>query len=142
METKLKNNYLCPCCKSYLKVWNNIIFSVKSYKDSKRGILLLNPELGNYSVISHASLVFDEGEIVEFFCPVCQADLTAKDININLVRILMLDEKNNELDVYFSKTCGEHSTFRIDKNNIVEKYGEDTSAYVNYFMSKLKNPKE
>jgi len=50
--------------------------------------------------------------------------------------------KNNEFDVYFSKTCGEHSTFRIDKNNIVEKYGEDTSAYVNYFMSKLKNPKE
>jgi len=50
----------------------------------------------------------------------------------------LIDENNKEYDVYFSKICGEHSTFKIREDDIIEKHGEDSSAYLNYFMSKLK----
>jgi hypothetical protein len=50
----------------------------------------------------------------------------------------MIDEDNKEFEVYFSKICGEHSTFLIHEDDVVEKYGEDSSSYVNYFMSRLK----
>jgi len=138
MDYSLEINYLCPHCRSYLRIWNNIILTAKSKSEKKQGILLLNPELGNYDFIHHISLKFVEGEMVDFICPVCHADLTATEINEHLARILMTDENEKEYDVYFSKICGEHSTFKIRKDDIIEKYGEDSSAYLNYFMSKLK----
>ena len=141
MEYPLKLNYLCPHCRAYLRVWNNIIFIVQSEVKNLRTILLLNPALGNYDLIHHTAVKFEEGEILKFMCPVCHADLTATGINNNLVRVVMIDENNKEFDVYFSKICGEHSTFLIHEDHIIEKFGEDSSSYVNYFMSKLKKSK-
>jgi len=141
MNYSLKINYLCPHCRAYLRVWNNIIFIIKSASKDLQGILLLNPDLGNYDFIHHSSVKFEEGDMLDFFCPVCRADLSATDINRNLATILMTDEDNKEFDVYFSKICGEHSTFLIHDDDIVEKYGKDSSAYVNYFMSRLKKRK-
>ncbi len=141
MKYSLKVNYLCPHCRSYLRVWNNIILIVKSESRNLQSILLLNPGIGNYNLIHHSSIEFSEGEMLDFICPVCRADLTATGIHRNLVRIILIDEKNTEFDVYFSKICGEHSTFVIHKDDIVEKHGEDSSSYVNYFMSRLKKNK-
>lgn len=138
MKYSLKVNYACPHCRSYLRVWNNIIFIIKSEVRDLQGILLLNPELGNYDFVHHSSIKFDEGEMLNFICPVCRADLTATDINTNLARIIMIDETNKEFEVYFSKICGEKSTLLIHENDIVGKYGEDSSSYVNYFMSRFK----
>ena len=90
---------------------------------------------------SHPTLRLDEGEIVDFYCPVCHKSLTADDINSNLVRIIMTDEKKNKFDVYFSRVTGEHSTFKISENNIIAKYGKDDSHYVNYFLSKFREQK-
>ncbi|MFA4851388.1 MAG: hypothetical protein WC868_01555 [Bacteroidales bacterium] len=138
MENYLKINYLCPHCRSYLRVWNNIILKIKSDLKNSQGILLLNAEPGNYTLIHHSSIKFEEGEKWDFICPVCGADLTATEINNNLAKIIMIDENNKVFDVYFSKICGEHSTFLIQEDNIVEKYGEKSSSYVDYFMSKFK----
>ena len=102
------------------------------------GLLLLNPELGNYDLIHHSSVKYEEGEMVDFLCPVCHADLTANEINKNLAHVIMVDEDNKEYHVFFSKICGEQSTFKIKENDIVEMHGEDSSAYVNYFMSRFK----
>jgi hypothetical protein len=141
MKYSLKTNYLCPHCRSYLRVWNNIILIVKSDSKNLQSIILLNPELGNYDLIHHSSIEFEEGEMLDFICPVCRADLTAIELHRNLVRIIMIDENNKEFDIYFSKICGEHSTFLIHEDDIVEKYGEESSVYVNYFMSRLKKRK-
>ena len=50
----------------------------------------------------------------------------------------MIDEDQREYDVYFSRLRGEESTFKISNGDIVEKYGKDSSTYVDYFMSRLK----
>ncbi len=142
MVTKLEVNYLCPDCRSYLRVWNNIIFSVKSCTEDKKGLLLLNPDLGNYEFISHYTLEFEEMECLDFFCPVCGSNLTAADVNTNLARIIMVDQNQKQYDLYFSKLRGEHSTFKVSDDDIVEKYGKDSSSYVDYFMSKFKKEKD
>jgi hypothetical protein len=134
----LKENYLCPHCHSYLRVWNNIILIAKSELSNQQGILLFNAEVGNYDLIHHSSLKFVDGEIVNIICPVCKADLTASEINENLVRIVMTDENKKTYDIYFSKIFGEHSTFVIQEENIIERRGEDSSNYLSYFQSKLK----
>jgi hypothetical protein len=141
MTAKLDVNYLCPACRSYLRVWNNIIFSVKSCTEDKKGLLLLNPELGNYEFISHPQIDFKEMDCLDFFCPVCGSDLKATEINPNLARIIMIDENQRSFDVYFSRIRGEHSTFKISNGDVVEKYGKDSSSYLDYFMSKLKKAK-
>jgi hypothetical protein len=138
MATKLEVNYVCPDCKSYLRIWNNIIFSVKSCTEDKKGLLLLNPELGNYDFISHYKLDFNKMDCIDFFCPVCNFDLTAKDVNKKLARIIMIDENEKEFDLYFSRLRGEESTFKVSNGDIIEKFGKDSSSYVDYFMSKLK----
>lgn len=137
-EVKLNTNYSCPHCESFLRIWNNIIFTVRFAEGSRQGILLLNPELGNYSCTMHTDLDISEGELIEFFCPVCGKSLTATDINEKLVRIIMTDSDNNHFDVYFSRIAGEESTFKISHNNIIAKYGKDDSHYVNYFISRFK----
>jgi len=132
----MKTKFQCPHCLAHLRVRENIIFKVKT-QNNRIGILLLNPDLGNYSYISAPNLKFAKGEKFVFYCPVCCSDLAATNINPNLVNILMNDGKN-EYDVYFSSVVGEHLTFKILDENIVERYGEDYSAYVNYFTQKFR----
>ncbi|MCD4737085.1 MAG: hypothetical protein K8R53_13660 [Bacteroidales bacterium] len=134
----MTRKYLCPHCKSHLRVRENIIFKVQT-KEGYQGMMLLHPDLGNYSYISAPNLKFETDEKIEFFCPVCNMSLEAQHINQNLVHVLMIDESDNkEYHVFFSSVAEEHSTFKIFKDNIIEKFGEDSTAYVSYFAQILK----
>ena len=137
-EVKLKTNYSCPHCEAYLRIWNNIILTARYDGGNKRGIILLNPDLGNYSCTMHTEMNISEGEKIELLCPVCHMSLTAYDINENLVRVIMSDESGQQFDVYFSRICGEQSTFKISDNNIIAKFGKDDSHYVNYFLARFR----
>jgi len=130
----MKENYLCPKCNAHLRVGENVVFYVISKKSKNRGLIMLNPNLGDYSIESHPEVMFEKGEYVEFYCPVCHANLAASKINSNLVRVIVVDEMSgSKSDVYFSKVAGEKSTFRITDNRIIEKYGEDAHLYSNLF---------
>ncbi len=129
--------YLCPKCKSFLNVTENIIISFKSEIDSKQGIVLLRPELGDYDFIMHNTVNFIKNEKVEFFCPICYENLKVPEINENLVKILMVDENNKEFDIFFSRIVSEQSTFKIRSGDIIEKFGKDSSSYLDYFSKKL-----
>jgi hypothetical protein len=48
----MHNDYLCTKCKGQLNVGDVLIF-VSKVNDQKNGLLLLHPELGNYTVINH-----------------------------------------------------------------------------------------
>jgi len=133
----MKTRFLCPHCRATLRIRENIIFKVKT-EDHRMGILLLNPSLGNYSYISSPDLKFEDGEKVEFLCPVCCENLAAKNISTDLVDIIMVDNEKKEYHVYFSSIAGEHTTFKIEKDNVVEQFGKDSSAYLNYLLKKMK----
>jgi hypothetical protein len=134
----MNKDYICPYCNSHLVSSDHIVLSLDSEHSKKRGLILLNVELGNYSYLNHPSLRFEKGEIVDLYCPVCHANLKIPEINENLVRLIFIDKAGKKFDVYFSRVAGEHSTFKINKDDIIEQFGEDASAYLNYFTSKLK----
>jgi hypothetical protein len=96
-----------------------------------------------FSALNHARKMrrdccyFKGMDCLDFFCPVCGSNLQATGVNPNLARVIMIDEDQKEYDVYFSRLRGEQSTFKISNGDIVDKYGKDSSSYMDYFMSKL-----
>lgn len=125
-----KNNFLCPKCHGFLNANDNIVFSTKTTKGDQ-GLLLMHTELGNYKVTSHPAYNYQEGTPLDFFCPICHAEL-ASDVNKNLAKILMVDEKGKEFDILFSKIAGEKSTYKVIGDSI-EIYGDDSGKYIDFF---------
>ncbi|UCH64400.1 MAG: hypothetical protein JSW63_07120, partial [Ignavibacterium sp.] len=95
--------------------------------DQKNGLLLLHPELGNYTVINHKLFQISEGEFVEFTCPICQENLTS-EIDNNLASVFMIDKEDVQHNILFSKINGERCTYKITGGD-VESFGEDATNY-------------
>jgi len=98
---------------------------------SKRGLIYLNPELGNYTTTSHPTFKIEEGEEYVYNCPICHSQLNSLKYN-HLVRILMIDNDNKEYSVYFSGIGGEKCTYKM-RGTKVEKKGPDAMKYDRYF---------
>jgi hypothetical protein len=110
-----------------LNVGDSLIFSAKA-RNNVKGLILLSQKLGIYEVKKHPSFIYNEGELVEFFCPICHENLNCVK-NDKLARVLMIDEKGNEFKVVFSRIAGEKSTYTITGDN-VEMYGEHSGHYI------------
>ncbi|MGC1391831.1 MAG: hypothetical protein WA816_12410 [Bacteroidales bacterium] len=123
------HDFICPECREYLRVSDNIIFKVKNSR-KQSALLLLNPQIGNYASHKHRTFEIQTGESLEFYCPLCSTSLIS-DIHKNLAHVIMLDEKGESHDVYFSQIVGEHSTFETDGDS-VHVTGEDAGRYT-YF---------
>jgi hypothetical protein len=126
----MESDFICPNCRSYLNIGNNIVFSVQIGLQDKR-LLLLNKTLGDYSLKKHDEIQFQSGENLNFFCPICYHNFISK-IHPNLARIIMIEDDNTESEVYFSKVAGEHTTYKIT-NNKIEAFGKDKDKYLHLF---------
>jgi hypothetical protein len=93
------------------------------------GIVLLNPELGNYSYWNPPELKFVDGEKIEFMCPVCCESLNADHLQKDLVEIIMTGRDKKEYRVYFSSIAGKHATFKILGDKVLEEFGKDSWVY-------------
>lgn len=120
-------SYVCPSCKGQLKIDGKIIFSTRTL-DKKVGLILMDPKMGEYSYVHHPSFEFIKGELVEFYCPICHANLECNDKNENLAHVIMIDKRNEEHDILFSRRAGEHCTFKI-KGSDIESFGKDSYIY-------------
>ena len=85
---------LCPKCREYLRVGDHIIFKVKNSK-KQSALLLLSPQIGNYTSHKHPTFEIQTGEILEFYCPLCNTSLIS-DIHKNLAHVILLDERGYE----------------------------------------------
>lgn len=122
-------DFLCPKCKGHLRVGNNIIFTTKT-KKWKGGLILMHPELGNYKFEHHPSFSFEEGQQIDFYCPICMDKLTSKRHD-NLAKVIMRDENRVECEILFSRIAGEKSTYKII-GETMEVFGEQSSTYIDY----------
>ncbi len=123
------NDFLCPRCKEHIRVGDNIIFKIKNSK-KQSALMLLSPQIGNYTSIKHPSFKIQAGEHLEFFCPLCNAPLMS-DIHKNLAHVILQDEMGKSSDVYFSQIVGEQSTFTTD-GELLHATGNDAGRYT-YF---------
>ncbi len=128
----MKNNYICPYCKGHLKIEKNIIFLTKT-KSGKSALVLISPEIGDYTYKSHPSAHFEDGDHVNFICPICYENLDANEYDTpNLAKVLMQDSEGKEFNIVFSKIRGEKCTYKISKDSF-EAYGHHTDEYLSFF---------
>jgi len=117
------NDYICPKCKGHLNVGDYLVFATRTHKKHK-GLILMSPKVGEYNYIHHDKFQLEEGELVDFECPICQSDLTSKDRKDHALIYMLSAEDNVEYDLYFSKIAGKKSTYLVAQDNI-EAFGED-----------------
>ena len=122
-------DFLCKKCGGDLRVGEHIILKVRNEK-KKSGLLLLSPQIGNYTSVKHPSFEINPDEYLEFFCPLCNSPLIS-EIHPNLAHVVLRDESGKLTDVYFSQVAGEHSTFETDGDSL-HVAGEDAGRYT-YF---------
>jgi hypothetical protein len=127
----MATEYLCKACRGVLNVKTSIILSATKINSSKKGLLFLNPELGNYTVTTHPNFKIELGEEYLYNCPICHAHLNSLKYD-HLVRVIMIDDNGDESDIYFSDIVGEKLTYKIS-GKIVEKIGPDAVKYHKYF---------
>lgn len=130
----MKNYFICPRCKGYLNVGESIILSADTEHEDA-GLILLNPELGNYTIKTNPNFQIREGEKYDFFCPICHQKLST-DIHDNLSRILMVDNTDNHFEILFSKIAGEKSTYKIIGESL-EVFGEHNTNYMDFISLSL-----
>ncbi|HOE05437.1 MAG TPA: hypothetical protein PLZ52_09480 [Bacteroidales bacterium] len=124
-------DYICPKCGGYLKVKHHIILLTKNSKGDS-ALVLLSPEVGDYSFKIHPSVKIADGEHTNFICPICYENLNSEDLDKNLARLTRIDENGHKSDVVFSQIKGEKCTFKITEHGI-EAYGDHTENYLNHF---------
>lgn len=124
------NDYKCPKCYGNIRINENIILSAKN-KKQPAGLVLLHPELGNYTVSTHPNFKYETGDIIDFYCPICHHSLdSSKHMNLSL--IVMTDDTGQDFDIYFSKVTGEKSTLKMIGEH-VEVFGQHSEEYVDFF---------
>jgi len=124
------NDYLCPVCRGHIRVENFLVVAART-AENKLGLIFLNPEIGNYTKSTHPSFKLVEGEAYTINCPICHAILNREE-NSSLVKVLMINEKDEEVEVYFSGIIGEKCTYVI-KDKIITDAGSDKEKYQKYF---------
>ncbi|MCD4695146.1 MAG: hypothetical protein K8S16_02805 [Bacteroidales bacterium] len=123
--------YQCPKCKAALNAKRNIILSAVNTADkNNKGLVLLHEELGNYTVATTTSLKVKTGNKVDFYCPVCNASLNAKE-GENLASFLQINENGVESTIVISRIYGERCTFQVDDKKQIKSYGQSVKKYLN-----------
>lgn len=124
----MEASYLCPHCRCALNADKNIILAARMSKRN-RGLVLLHEEIGNYSVSMSSSLKVSEGEVVDFYCPICRKSLNLEK-GEHLARFIQCEGGKDESFIIISRKYGERITFKVDKDRQVESFGESLSRYI------------
>jgi hypothetical protein len=124
--------YICKICRGHLNVKTSIVLAASKLHSSKRGLVFLNPEIGNYTATTHPSFELKEGEEYIYNCPICHSQLNSTKYK-HLVRIIMIDEDGKEYNIYFSDIAGEKCTYKMREDIVEEKLGPDVRTYDKYF---------
>lgn len=125
------NDYMCPKCNGHLNVGDYLVFATKTQKRHK-GLILLSPKVGEYNYLHHEKFQLEKGELVDFECPICQADLTSAKNKDHAMIYMVSSEDNTEYQLFFSKIAGNKSTYLVSNDN-VEAFGEDAMDYEDLF---------
>jgi uncharacterized protein YbaR (Trm112 family) len=134
-KKKSMENYICPKCKGFLNVENELVFITVNQKE-ETSIIMLSSELGDYTIKSNNNINFKLGELVNFICPLCYADLNADEFDKNLAKVIKIDENGTETEIIFSKIYGEKCTYIIHEKNL-DSYGENKDEYLDRFIVTL-----
>jgi len=127
----MSNDYYCPHCMASLNPGSKLVLRITLGR--RMGLILLNPQVGNYEKILPEGFELTTGENAQFSCPICGDDITS-DYDSKLGEVLLRRGEEQYVRVNFSKTYGEEATFVVT-DDAVRAYGPDAERYesVNFF---------
>ncbi|HRX68859.1 MAG TPA: hypothetical protein P5200_10830 [Tenuifilaceae bacterium] len=131
----MKTDFICPKCSGHLLVGDNIVLAASTKSDKRLWLILLSPELGNYTSIFHPEFQVEKGEKVNFFCPLCHNSLAIPDVNENLVKLIMVDKYSEKHEIIFSGIEGEECTYQISEKEY-KTYGDSSELYDAFFKTR------
>lgn len=112
--------YFCPHCGAGLNPHETII--LVGEHQSVRTLAGFHPQPGNYHAYFPPGVEVHPGSRWDFFCPVCQASLVTEVSNgLCALDGLHVGKKHR---VYFSRVAGEHATFVVSAEGILETHGQ------------------
>jgi hypothetical protein len=124
----MKANYLCPICRSYLNVGDQIVISAKNEKGFM-GILFFSIHLGDYEIKKHSYFDLEKNENISMYCPCCHKSLRYPKVHENIFKILMQDNEDQEYEILFSGIYGERCTYQISEEKI-NTFGDSVGKYL------------
>ena len=113
----MKRNYKCPICRSYIRVGDYIVLSVKNPLN-ETGLVFLSPEIGDYAKKTHPKFKLKKGEAYKIYCPVCHAKLNESEKE-NMAKIV-LEQDGEEFDIHFSNIEGENVTYKVTEQEVIQ----------------------
>jgi len=126
------NDYICPKCKGHLNVGGYLVFATQTHKKHK-GLLMMSPKVGEYKYLHHDKFQLEKGEMLDFECSICQADLTSEKNKDHAMIFMIRQEDHIEYELYFSKVIGKESTYVVAHDN-VETFGEHAIDFEDLFL--------
>ena len=118
--------YHCPHCTRILNPGTKVVLLIEQNGD--RELILLSPDLGDYTVVHPLSFEPELGKKYTFCCPVCQRNLTSA-VNDNLVELDAETDYGRSERVGFSRVYGERATFVGSGPDHVTLYGDHATRY-------------
>lgn len=122
----MSRHYHCPYCKRVLNPGTKVVLLID--QNGERELILLSPELGDYTVVYPLSFEPKLGKKYTFCCPVCQRNLTST-ANDNLVELDAETDDGRSERVGFSRVYGERATFVGSGPDHVTLYGDHATRY-------------
>ncbi len=126
--------YHCPHCNATLNPSQKIIFCIQ--KEETKCLILLSPDPGDYNYYIADEIKLQKGDIWDFLCPICHANLKAKTEDDNAMATILVistDEKRRQL--LFSRKVGVHATFILEDQEI-KSFGSDSIDYESIITNK------
>jgi len=126
----MKLTYTCPQCHAVLNP--NVKIVLKAVCNGKSALVLFSPKPGNYKAI-YDGIEFNQGDVVEFFCPVCGRSLCA-GVDGAFAEICYHQGADEDGTVVFSRVYGQQATYFTTREK-VRSYGPDADRFgsLNFF---------
>ncbi len=128
-------NFICPKCDtSFLEDEGTrvvLLGKMKGRHFTVQSLFEFSSEKGVYGAkLREKNISYEEGLIVDFYCPNCGADLTA-DYDRELCEFVYVDGDGKRNTFVMSKIAGKEMSFVICKNSkqILEAFGKNREEY-------------
>ena len=122
----MSRNFQCPHCHKVLNPGTKVVLVIENH--GERELILLSPDLGDYSVVYPLSFEPEMGRPYTFRCPVCQSELTSA-VNDSLVELEAETDDGRSERIGFSRIYGERATFVGSGPDRVTLYGDHATRY-------------